>query len=173
MLKKGLHHMDTEASGISQSQRARARRLYEMVMTEWKRYSDTQLPQTVIHGDWHFLNSLYDEVGDIKAVLDFDFAARAERLHDVAYALWILLSQPALRTMARSFLEGYGVLTKQEEELLPTAIARAALFFVCTASFVPNPARELEVQLAKQEPFIEWACSPDGRRFITSCVPHA
>jgi Ser/Thr protein kinase RdoA (MazF antagonist) len=128
----------------------------------------------VIHGDWHFFNSLYDDVGEIKAVLDFDFADRAERLHDIAYALWILMSQPKLRSFAGYFLKGYGSLTEEEVEMLPVAIARAALFFVCTASFTSNPAKELEEQLKKQETFIEWVCSEDGRRTLHNylCLTH-
>ena len=89
----------------------------------------------------------------------------AERLHDVAYALWSLLSGEA-RALGEHFLEGYGALEPDELDALPLAIARASVFFICTASFTENPVRELAVQLDRQGPFIDWALSADGERTI-------
>ena len=46
----------------------------------------------MIRGDWHPWNQLYSNDGTVKCIMDFDFIQRAERVHDVVYALWAILS---------------------------------------------------------------------------------
>ncbi|WP_274361929.1 phosphotransferase [Paenibacillus thermotolerans] len=147
----------------------RAERLYDLMMPEWCEYGGT-LPETVIHGDWHTGNVLYGEDGDIRAVMDFDFVQRAERLHDIAYMLWALLQNDTFRHLGKAFLEGYGDLTPAERNVLPIAVARAALFFVCTSSFHRNPSGELNRQLEKQEPLIDWLVSEADRSVVADLL---
>ena len=46
----------------------------------------------MIHGDWHPWNQLYSNDRTVKCITDFDFIQGAERVHDIAYALWAILS---------------------------------------------------------------------------------
>ncbi|UVI33647.1 hypothetical protein [Paenibacillus spongiae] len=94
--------------------------------------------------------------------MDFDFIQLAERLHDVAYMLWALLRNGSGQQLGTAFLDGYGDLSLMEQPLLPVAIARASLFFICTSSFNSDPVEELMRQLEQQEPFIEWILSKEG-----------
>lgn len=139
-----------------------AESLYVRVMDEWEKLCH-DLPKTIIHGDWHMWNALYDTNGEVRAVLDFDFMQRAERIHDVAYMMWALLPNDSFPQLGIAFLQGYGELTDIEKRILPVAIARASVFFICTSSFNPVPTEELERQLARQGPFIEWLLSNEGR----------
>ncbi len=169
ILEEGMNLLRTFDDGINQADKSRVYRLYDRVMERWNG-AERILPQTIIHGDWHPWNQLYDNNGDICCVMDFDFMQRAERIHDAAYALWAMLPDPSLKELAGPFLRGYGRMTPEESELLPAAVARASLFFVCTASFTPDPAHELQTQLTKQEPFIEWILSEDGGKSIRSLL---
>ena len=154
---------------LSSGQVSEARRLRDSVMSRWRTVC-RDLPTTIIHGDWHPGNQLYTDCRVI-CILDFDFIQRAERLHDVAYALWSLLTGNPSRSLSRTFLEGYGPLEENERAALPHAIARAALFFVCAASFTSNPDEELEVQLQRQGPLIEWLLSSSGVDSISRLLP--
>jgi len=148
---------------------AEARRLHDLVMSRWRTVS-RDLPMTIIHGDWHPGNQIFTD-GRVTCILDFDFIQRAERLHDLGYALWSLLPENPSRSLSRAFLEGYGPLEEIEQAALPIAIARAALFFICTASFTSNPDDELEDQLGREGPLIEWLLSPPGRDTILGLLP--
>ncbi len=77
-----------------------ARRLHELVMTRWRTVS-RDLPMTIIHGDWHPGNQIFTD-GRVTCILDFDFIQRAERLHDLGYALWSLLPGNSSRSLSRS-----------------------------------------------------------------------
>ena len=46
----------------------------------------TNLPTTIIHGDWNPGNQLYQENGEVICILDFDSIERGECVFDVAYA---------------------------------------------------------------------------------------
>jgi len=147
---------------VPDGQLSRVKQLYERIMREWDDKNE-ELPSTIIHGDWHVWNSLHDSDGEIIVVMDFDSFQRAERIHDIAYMLWVILPDRQSNYLGKAFLQGYGVISQAEKNLLPVAIARASLFFLCTASFTPDPAQELVRQLENQEPFIEWLLSADGR----------
>ncbi len=166
ILSEGLKRLRT--LNLRAEEIVEAERLYEMVVSRSAVCPD--LPQTIIHGDWHPGNQLYAN-GKVSCILDFDFIQCAERLHDVAYALWSLIPGNASRSLSRAFLEGYGPLERVEQIELPLAIARAALFFICTASFTLHPGEELRVQLGRQGPLIEWLLSPTGRRAIHGLLP--
>ncbi len=167
VLREGLRQLRTLR--LPAEQIIEAERLHEMVMSRWAAVCP-DLPQTIIHGDWHPGNQLYMN-GKVNCILDFDFIQCAERLHDVAYALWSLMPGNASRSLSRAFLEGYGSLERVEQAELPLAVARAALFFICTASFTLNPAEELRVQLGRQGPLIEWLFSPIGTGAIHRLLP--
>lgn len=53
---------------------------------------DNALWHKTVNGDWHLWNQLYSNDGTVKCIMDFDFIQEAERVHDVAYALWAILS---------------------------------------------------------------------------------
>ncbi|GEM_PF-5704711 len=167
ILIEGLRRL--RALNIPADEIADAERLHEMVMSRWSAVC-LDLPQTIIHGDWHPGNQLYLN-GKVSCILDFDFIQCAERLHDVAYALWSLMPGNTSRSLSKAFLEGYGPLERIEQTELPLAIARAALFFVCSASFTLHPDEELRVQLARQGPLIEWLLSPSGMSAIHRLLP--
>jgi hypothetical protein len=57
-----------------------------------------------------------------------------------------------IKLLTSKFLLSYGELTQDEVNILPIAVARAALFFLCTASFTTNPVAELNQQLKIQKP---------------------
>lgn len=155
--------------GLPADHLSEAERLHHMVASRWAKVCP-DLPQTIIHGDWHPGNQLYLD-GKVSCILDFDFVQCAERLHDVAYALWSLMPGNRSRSLSKAFLEGYGPLERVEQVELPLAIARAALFFICTASFTLHPDEELSVQLERQGPLIEWLLSTTGRRVIHGLLP--
>jgi hypothetical protein len=46
-------------------------------------------------------------------------------------------------------------------------VARASLFFICTASYSPDPVTEFREQTAKQMLLIEQVLSAEGRRFFS------
>lgn len=161
-LEEGLSRLRVLSSVVPPEQIDEAHRLYEDISGRWEIVAKN-LPVTVIHGDWHPWNQLYSD-GEVSCILDFDFVQRAERMHDVAYALWAMLSDMTKWHMGESLLKGYGIMFPEELDALPTAIARASIFFVCTASFTENPMNELAVQLERQCPFIEWVLSGEGER---------
>ncbi|RIW32054.1 hypothetical protein D3H55_14380 [Bacillus salacetis] len=142
-----------------------AKKLYQSVMAQWLP-KEASLPKVVIHGDWHPWNLLFNEGNEINNILDFDFLQRGERIHDIAYFLWAIRKTEGYEESAKHFLKGYGSLTGIEVEMLPVAMARASLFFICTASFVSNPVLELQVQLKDQKPFIEWVLSQEGKACV-------
>lgn len=75
-----------------------------------------------------------------------------------------------MRRIAKSwhFLKGYGQISFVEAEMLPVAIARTSLFFLCTASFAANPVRELQEQIRVQKPYIDWLLSDNGKSSINN-----
>jgi len=154
---------------VPHNQLSSAEQFYNLVMNEWEKLCH-DLPETIIHGDWHMWNALYDTNGEVRAVLDFDFVQRAERIHDVAYMMWALLPNDSFPQLGSAFLQGYGELSDIEKRILPVAIARASVFFICTSSFNPVPTDELERQLTRQGPFIEWLLSNEGRRRVADLL---
>ncbi|OIK09580.1 phosphotransferase [Bacillus sp. MUM 13] len=145
-------------------------RLYEKVMNEWSCLNGDSLKKVVIHGDWHPWNVLFNDKNEIKYILDFDFLQKGERIHDIAYFLWTIRNEKNKKKLGEHFLKGYGPLTTSEIELLPIAIARASLFFLCTASFVANPGRELNEQMQVQKPYIEYLLSDNGKTSIKQLI---
>jgi Ser/Thr protein kinase RdoA (MazF antagonist) len=140
--------------GISKFGLAEAQEAAGRINEAWAKLAP-KVPHTLIHGDWHFWNQLYHD-GEVRCVLDFDFMRQGERILDVAYALWaiyILLPNQTDRFLP-VFLQGYGELTEAEQELLPFAIARTALFFLSRSAASANPADKWDRQYAKQMPLI-------------------
>ncbi|MCJ8007382.1 phosphotransferase [Lederbergia wuyishanensis] len=143
--------------------------LYFKVMQQWTP-NEKFLKKSIIHGDWHPWNVLFNEYNEIAYILDFDFIQKGECLHDVAYFLWTIKNETNKEELGRHFIKGYGPLSLIEAELLPLAIARASLFFLCTASFVADPVLELQKQLRVQKPYIEWLLSADGKASIKNLL---
>jgi Ser/Thr protein kinase RdoA (MazF antagonist) len=141
--------------------------VYERITEDWNSMMDS-LPQTVIHGDWHPWNLLFDDAGGVRAVMDFDFAQRAARIHDVAYCLWALAKNPAHRALCSPFLRGYGSLEPIEQQLLAQAVARTSFFFVATSCVTPDPVAELRQRWKEEIPFIQWLFSEEGRATIAT-----
>jgi Ser/Thr protein kinase RdoA (MazF antagonist) len=168
ILNEGLRRLQ-RIEDVSPSDLAQAQKLYATVIQQWHTLQGP-LPETVIHGDWHLGNQIFTN-GDVKCILDFDFVQWAERIHDVAYAVWSLMAKGDSLHIAKAFLNGYGMLEDVEVRAIPVAIARAAVFFVCTASFTIRPAEELRVQLATESPIIEYVLSEEGAREVQSlCI---
>jgi len=147
------------------SQYATVRRLYHQVINEWTNVN-RNLPTTVIHNDWHMWNQLYKPSGDVCSVLDFDFVQRGERLLDVGYALWMICTFKPTRKLARHFLRGYGKLRPQEYRALPTAIALASLYNLCSSALMTLSRRRFHNAFKCQVPFLNRTLSPVGKQAI-------
>ena len=87
----------------------------------------------VIHGDYRAQNLKYGEHG-VCAVLDWDMARPASRLHDLAYALVffpaVYQDTPPTTAQQRAFYEAYTAaypLTAEERRLLPAYLQLAFL----------------------------------------------
>ena len=64
-------------------------RVERLVDLSEKAIAGNTLPISVVHGDMHFWNVLYDK-GDPVAIIDFDFLQRGILLYDLAYAsIWL------------------------------------------------------------------------------------
>lgn len=121
----------------------------------------SELPMTIIHGDWNPWNQLYTENCEVNCVMDFDSLQLGERVFDVAYALYFFLIQHQNESLGREFLKGYGCLTQQEIIVLPILIAKIGLFF---GLFVGHG----EFEFAKNKPRLEWILSDQGMAAIQS-----
>lgn len=135
------------------------------------RQKEALLRSSILHGDWHFWNQLYDG-GEVISVIDLDFFQPGPRILDIGYAMWmihILLPRHAER-YRRMFLSGYGWLTDDEIDMLPLATARIALFFLCHAADSHHPHRKWPKQYAQQMPFIHWLLTDGGERLRTAAV---
>jgi len=168
ILIEGLNKLKNMKDNLTKEEIRRADNLYKKVMNKWWGIK-INLPETVIHGDWHPWNQLYSNDGTVKCIMDFDFIQRAERVHDVAYALWAILSNKDTYYLGEGFLQGYNELAYEEKSILPIAIARASLFFICTAPFTSNPIIEFRDQILKQEPFIDWVLLKGKEKIKKMC----
>lgn len=133
--------------------------------------AEPHLPVTVLHGDWHLWNQLYNGE-QVKAVLDLDYMQQGPRILDVAYAMWMIhILLPSHADAYRgAFLTGYGELTPQEIESLPVATARIALSFLCHAADSSRPAHKWNRQYAAQMPFIRWLLAKGGEQLRAACI---
>ncbi|TDF92567.1 phosphotransferase [Paenibacillus piri] len=133
----------------------------------WEQSQD-RLPDAILHGDWHLWNQLYaPETGDVACVLDFDCIQTGKRILDIAYTLWsvyILLPRHASR-LERPIVNGYSGMTDEELRMLPVAIAKISLFFLCHAAYAEKPDEKWRRQYRKQLPLIEWLLADGERRF--------
>lgn len=144
---------------------AEVKECVDLVYGHWEMVK-CQLPMTIVHGDWHFWNQLFD--GDhVCCVLDLDGMERKPRILDVAYVMWIihiLLPKHADEFRA-AFFEGYGELSPTERMILPWATAKIALYFLCHSAYSRNPVVKWNKQYANQMPFIRWLLA-DGDKII-------
>ncbi|KRE99385.1 hypothetical protein ASG89_27885 [Paenibacillus sp. Soil766] len=115
----------------------------------------SNLPTTILHGDWNPGNQLYQENGEVCCILDFDSIQRGERVFDVAYALYFFLLKEKGKGLVKPFIQGYGGLSEQENGVLPSMIAKLGLFF---GSFINKG----DLEFAKQQKLVEWVFSPEG-----------
>ncbi|CAM3564386.1 phosphotransferase [Marinicrinis lubricantis] len=149
---------------ISDSELSAIERYLERIWRSWND-SAPDLPETILHGDWHFWNQLY-EGRMVRYILDFDFVQHGKRILDVAYTMWVIymLLPEHSASFDHAFLKGYGPLTDAEADMLPTAIAIIALFFLCQAAHAANPQAKWKSQYVKQEPLVRWLMAEGGRK---------
>ncbi|MCR8632896.1 phosphotransferase [Paenibacillus radicis (ex Xue et al. 2023)] len=155
--------------GIPKHELKRVEKLAEHLLETWEESQD-DLPTGIIHGDWHFWNQLYKS-DEVYCVMDFDFIQQGKRVHDIAYALWaiyILLPDYA-KTFDEIFIKGYANLTEEELKILPIAIAKVSLFFLCQAAYSSTPAEKWRKQYRRQMPLMEWLLA-DGERRMYEAV---
>ncbi|MET3846893.1 phosphotransferase [Paenibacillus sp. OAE614] len=170
ILQEGMDKLKLEQSHVHESSLIKdVLYLHQKVMEYWLPNED-ELIKTIIHADWHPWNVLFDENSKIKFILDFDFLQKGERIHDIAYFLWAIRESENYKELGRSFLNGYAPLTSVEIEMLPVAVARASLFFLCTSSFVSDPVLELQQQMKTQKPYIEWLLTSEGMLSINNLL---
>lgn len=136
-----------------------------------------ELPQRIIHGDYHPANVKYDETGRICGVFDFDWASRQPRLRDLAdgvayfaarrrmrfdggniYSLTQSCSIDPERTarFLRSYESRAAPLSARERELLADFVAiRLITSRVLALRKIP-PERKLAMLTEGIEPQIRW-----------------
>ncbi|WP_051621012.1 phosphotransferase [Paenibacillus sp. UNC451MF] len=151
--------------GIPSYQHYKAEKLAEQIEESWEQ-SQKNLPDAVIHGDWHFWNQLY-QANEVSSIMDFDFIQQGKRIHDIAYSLWaiyILLPEHS-KAFDELFIKQYVGLTDEEVAILPTAIARVGMFFLCQSAYSINPEEKWRKHYRRQLPLIEWLLSEESRRF--------
>jgi Ser/Thr protein kinase RdoA (MazF antagonist) len=103
--------------------------------------------------------------------MDFDFMTRAERIFDVAYALWRFKFSKYDTDLISAFMEGYGPLTYEEIQMLPLEICRIVYYYICTSTLSLNPRYELTNHLKTHYLFLKWVMSEDGRNVVKSlCI---
>jgi Ser/Thr protein kinase RdoA (MazF antagonist) len=167
VIKEGITKMEKIKDEDSKEEIDLIKKLYNEIVEKWESKCEN-IPQTIIHGDWHQGNQLYTEAGNVCCIMDFDFITRAERLFDIAYALWHFRVHKEGIGIAKAFMEGYGYdkLSNQEIKLLPLELARINYFFMCTSVLSLNPEYELKNQFKQQYPFLKWALSENGKNTI-------
>lgn len=165
ILNKGMERMKSVELDMSKEELKLVTSLYEQIIDKWES-NNKNIPNTIIHGDWHQGNQLYSDSEDVCCIMDFDYITRAERLFDVAYALWRFRIYKESFNIGKAFLQGYGPLTNKEIELLPLEIARINYFFICTSALASNPKQEFMSHMEHQYPFIKWALSKEGNLAI-------
>ena len=88
-----------EAVGLELDARERAivdrmRMLVERISASYSGAAYDALDRCVIHGDLHPDNLLFDQRGEVRALFDFDWSARAPRVRDLADAVWFFAGAP-------------------------------------------------------------------------------
>ncbi|MFJ5759194.1 phosphotransferase enzyme family protein [Neobacillus sp. NPDC093182] len=119
----------------------------------------SNLPKTIIHGDWNPSNQLYDENNEVCSFMDFDTLQQGERVLDVAYALYFFLIQRRNEMVTQEFLKGYGALTQQEIHVLPSLIAKIGLYFGILVKYG-------EFQFERNLDQLKWVISEQGRNTV-------
>jgi Ser/Thr protein kinase RdoA (MazF antagonist) len=153
-------------SVIPEVELSKVEKLSEQLLNKWNSVQ-SQLPETILHGDWHFWNLAYSK-DQVACIMDFDYIQKGKRIHDVAYALWVIymLLPEYAKIFDRALLSGYGKLTDEEQAILPVAIARIALFILCQAAYSSNPLEKWNKHYQKQVPFIRWLMSKGEQRLL-------
>lgn len=108
-------------------------------------------PGSLLHADLFRDNALFLD-GQLSGVLDFYHACVDRPAYDVAVALndWCVNSDgtpDAVR--AEALLEGYGAFAQEEKEVLPLALAVAALRFWLSRAGAEGPARKDPEEFAR------------------------
>lgn len=158
-----------DLSGIPRRELRKVERAAARILETWEK-AEKALPTATIHGDWHFWNQLYRK-DEVCSVMDFDFIQRGKRIHDVAYALWaiyILLPEHA-KQFDQLFIQGYANLTEEEIQILPVAIAKVGLFFLCQCAYSSHSDEKWHRQYRKQMPLIQWLLE-DGEQLMHDLV---
>lgn len=122
-------------------------------LQHWWSMNAHHMAQGLIHGDFGVGNLLWHD-NKVVAICDFDFAARHERVFDLAYALFWMFErlEPTQEYARRSWhripelLAHYDAvstfpLTLEERLALPFEMARVPLYWVAEAAFLPDPVQ--------------------------------
>jgi Ser/Thr protein kinase RdoA (MazF antagonist) len=119
----------------------------------------SNLPKTIIHGDWNPNNQLYNKNNEVCSFMDFDTLQQGERVFDVAYALYFFLIQHRNEKVTQEFLKGYGALTQQEIYVLPFLITKIGLYFGILVKYG-------EFQFERNLDQLKWVISEQGRNTV-------
>ncbi len=105
-------------------------------LARWVSRRDPSLPRGVIHGDLFRDNVLWNDEGEIVALLDFESASEGAFAYDLAVTLLAWCFRSTLEEpLARALVRGYGAvrpLARQEEQGLLAEACIAALRFTIT-----------------------------------------
>jgi Ser/Thr protein kinase RdoA (MazF antagonist) len=115
----------------------------------------SQLPVQLVHGDVRLGNVAVSDSGS-PAYLDFGFAARRPRIHELAYSLsWVLLRPDDSGTGAdfdwprlHEFIEAYEQgasdrLNEAERACLGAYVASIPLYLAAISGYTPDPSAHL------------------------------
>ena len=153
-----------QVEGIPLVQWSHMNQLSERILSQWERAAK-EMPEAIMHGDWHFWNQLYAPDDRVISVMDFDYMQTGLQIYDLAYALWVIyiLLPKHATSFDRQLLLGYGKLSSQEREILPIAVARIGLFFLCHTATATDPIERWNAQYQRQIPLLDWL-QRDGRK---------
>jgi len=142
------------------------RQLLVTIRVWWQETGD-QLPQQLIHGDYGGENLLFTQ-DQAAAILDFDFLAIRERIFELAYCIyWMLTRLEAKQEPAcfswdkvREMLKHYNAaatrpLTAREIRAIVPEMARLPLYWVAEAGFLPH-CRQAIINLTKYISLSRW-----------------
>ncbi|MFC0470707.1 phosphotransferase [Halalkalibacter kiskunsagensis] len=139
--------------------------LYTSVMKKWSKTNIKQLPEAIIHDDWHPWNLIFNQNGSVAAILDFDYLQRGQRIFDLAYAIHsIYTTSSNSKDVATLLFQSYGELTSTEKTIFPLAVANVCLFQIFY--FAKEGSLEtFKKVLAENEAFINYLLSDEGKMF--------
>lgn len=162
-LEKRVIRLFQNAKSLSSSSKSEIIKLYSLVMEQWGKAEYSNLPETIIHDDWHPWNLLYDKDGTVVGILDFECIRNGKRIYDIAYAIYQVYTHASEKNKipySKLLFNSYGELTPEEISIIRIIIAKVALMFI-----IKDPS-QVEEHLKRNKPFIGYLLSTEGTQLL-------